>query len=41
MAACEAVSNETMTMAQSRIMKQWRLEHVGLEDDPQQPVLDY
>jgi hypothetical protein len=40
LAACDAVSDQVLTVAQSRMMKQWRLEHMSLEDEPQQPMLD-
>jgi hypothetical protein len=36
---CFAVSDSVMTIAQSRLLKEWRLEYVSLEDDPQQPML--
>ena len=38
--SCEAVSDSVMTVAQSRLLKRWRLDHVSLADDPQQPMLD-
>ncbi len=36
---CSAVSDNVMTIAQSRLLKQWRLDHMSLEEDPQQPML--
>jgi hypothetical protein len=38
--SCSAVSDFAMTIAQSRLLKQWRMEHVSLEADPQQATLD-
>lgn len=38
--SCLPVSDDAMTVAQSRLLKQWRLEHVSLEADPQQSMLD-
>ncbi|MCP5271837.1 MAG: hypothetical protein H6932_11465 [Burkholderiaceae bacterium] len=37
--SCDAVSDEGMTVAQSRLYKRWRLDHMSLEDDPQQVML--
>ncbi len=37
--SCTPVSDGVMTIAESRVLKQWRLDHMSLEDDPQQPVL--
>ncbi len=38
--SCISVSDNVMTVAQSRLLKQWRLDHISLEDDPQQPLLE-
>lgn len=38
--SCLPVSDDAMTVAQSRMLKQWRLEHVSLQADPQEPMLD-
>jgi hypothetical protein len=37
--SCDAMSDEVMTVAQSRLYKRWRLDHMSLEDDPQQVML--
>ena len=37
--SCEPVSDSAMTVAQSRLLKRWRLDHMSLADDPQQIVL--
>lgn len=37
--SCEPVSDSAMTVAQSRLLKRWRLDYMSLADDPQQPVL--
>lgn len=37
--SCEAVSDSAMTVAQSRLLKRWRLDYMSLADDPQQTVL--
>ncbi len=37
--SCEAVSDSAMTVATSRLLKQWRLDYMSLEADPQQPML--
>lgn len=37
---CEAMSDQAMTYAQSRLFKQWRLEYMSLEDTPAQPMID-
>lgn len=36
---CLAVSDSVMTIAQSRLLKEWRLEYMSLEDEPRQPML--
>lgn len=38
--SCTPVSDSVMTVAESRLLKQWRLDHLSLDDDPQQPLLD-
>lgn len=38
--SCSVVSDSAMTIAQSRLLKQWRMEHISLEADPQQATLD-
>ena len=40
LASCDVVSDQVLTVAQSRMLKQWRLDHMSLEDDPQQPMLN-
>jgi len=35
----DAVSEETLTYRQSQHLKKWRLDHISLGADPQQPVL--
>jgi hypothetical protein len=37
--SCDPVSDEAMTIAQSRSYKRWRLDHMSLEDEPQQVML--
>lgn len=37
--SCMAVSDSAMTIAQSRLLKQWPLDHMSLDADPQQPML--
>lgn len=37
--ACEAVSDNAMTVAESRMLRRWKLDHMSLADDPQQPML--
>jgi hypothetical protein len=37
--SCDAMSDEVMTVAQSRLYKRWRLDHMSLEDEPQQVML--
>jgi hypothetical protein len=39
LAECIAVSDEVLTIAQSRLLKEWRLEHLSLREDPPQPML--
>jgi hypothetical protein len=38
--SCTPVSDNVMTIAESRLLKRWRLDHMSLEDDPQQPMLE-
>lgn len=37
--SCEAVSDSAMTVAESRMLKRWRLDHMSLEEEPIQPML--
>ncbi len=37
---CDVMSDQAMSYGNSLIFKQWRLEHISLEDDQQQPVLE-
>lgn len=39
--SCTPVSDNVMTIAESRLLKRWRLDHMSLEDDPQQPMLEH
>jgi hypothetical protein len=34
------MSDQAMSYGNSLMFKQWRLEHISLDDDPQQPVLE-
>lgn len=36
--SCEAVSDSAMTVAESRMLKRWRLDHMSLEEEPLQPM---
>lgn len=38
--SCLPVSDNAMTIAESRLLKKWRLDHMSLESDPVQPMLD-
>ena len=38
---CEPMSDQAMTYAQSRLLKQWRLEYMSLKDTPAQPMIDH
>lgn len=38
--SCTAISDSAMTVAESRLLKQWRLDHLSLEADPQQAMLE-
>lgn len=37
--SCDAMSDSVMTVAYSRMLKRWRLDHMSLADDPQQPIV--
>ena len=37
---CDVMSDQAMSYGNSLMFKQWRLEHISLDDDPQQPVLE-
>lgn len=37
--SCEPVSESVLTYQQFKQLKRWRLEHISLAADPQQPVL--
>ena len=36
--SCDAVSDAAMTVAESRLLKRWRLDHMSLEEEPLQPM---
>lgn len=36
---CMVMSDEALTYAQSTLMKQWRLEHLSLREDPENPMM--
>lgn len=36
----DAISDEALTYKQSTLMKQWRLDYISLQADPQQPILE-
>lgn len=36
----DAISDEALTYRQSTLMKQWRLDYISLQADPQQPTLE-
>ena len=36
--SCDAVSDAAMTVAESRMLKRWRLDHMSLEEEPLQPM---
>jgi hypothetical protein len=40
LADCITVSDEGLTYAQSRILREWRLEYLSLRDDPPAPMLE-
>jgi hypothetical protein len=37
---CMVMSDESMSVRESSLYKQWRLEHLSLREDPAQPMLD-
>lgn len=37
--SCADISDSVMTIAQSRMLKQWPLDHMSLDAEPQQPML--
>ncbi len=37
--SCDAVSSRGLSVAELESLKQWRLEHMSLQDDPPQPML--
>jgi hypothetical protein len=36
---CDPMSDNAITVAQREMLKQWRLEHMSLQDDPSQPMI--
>lgn len=36
---CDSMSDNAITVAEREIFKQWRLEHMSLQDDPPQPMI--
>lgn len=36
---CDSISDNAITVAQREMLKQWRLEHMSLQDDPPQPMI--
>ena len=38
--SCDILSDEAMSYAQSQTLREWRLEHMSLRKDPQQPMLN-
>lgn len=36
---CDPVSDSVITVAQREMLKQWRLEHMSLQEDPPQPMI--
>jgi hypothetical protein len=36
---CMVMSDEALTYAQSTLLKQWRLEHLSLREDPEGPMM--
>lgn len=36
---CDPVSDSAITVAQREMLKQWRLEHMSLQEDPPQPMI--
>lgn len=37
---CDVLSDQSMTVAQSKLFKRWHGDHISLRADPQQPVVD-
>lgn len=37
---CDVIADQALSYKDSLVFKQWRLEHISLEDDPPQPVLE-
>ena len=37
---CTVMSDEALSYGQSHILKEWRLEHLSLRDDPAQPMME-
>lgn len=38
---CDPISDSAITVAQSEALKQWRLEHMSLKDDPPAPMITH
>lgn len=36
---CDSMSDNAITVAEREVFKQWRLEHMSLQDDPPQPMI--
>lgn len=36
---CDPISDNAITVSQREMLKQWRLEHMSLQDDPPQPMI--
>jgi hypothetical protein len=36
---CDPMSDSAITVAQREMLKQWRLEHMSLQEDPPQPMI--
>jgi hypothetical protein len=36
---CDPISDSAITVAQREMLKQWRLEHMSLQEDPPQPMI--
>jgi hypothetical protein len=37
---CTVMSDEALSVAQMLALKEWRLEHLSLRDDPEQPMME-
>jgi hypothetical protein len=37
---CTVISDEALSYGQSLVLKEWRLEHLSLRDDPEQPMME-